>query len=233
MELPERWKSILRRPAKLSDILGQIQAKRMSGKTIFPPEDKVFRALELTPPENVKVVIIGQDPYHGDGQANGLAFSVESGVRIPPSLRNIYKELVNDQLCPIPTSGDLTPWAKQGVLLLNTALTVEKGCPGSHTGLGWEAVVGAVLSGLLQYNYERDIYYPIFVLWGDKARKFMSDNVSSVYEDAPILMSTHPSPFSAARAAGEIPAFMGSRPFSKINAILEDRGQTPIKWALD
>ena len=185
---------------------------------IYPPKKKVFSAFQLTPYDEVKVVILGQDPYHGPNQANGLSFSVESGVPFPPSLRNIFKELESDLGCEIPTSGDLTPWAKQGVLLLNTALTVQAGAPMSHAGKGWEEFTDEVL----QYLNEKS--KPIvFILWGKHAQS----KIKYINQDKHfIIKSAHPSPLSAHRG------FFGSQPFSKTNEFLNSAGLSSIDWCL-
>jgi uracil-DNA glycosylase len=186
--------------------------------TVYPPEDEVFAALELTPYERVKVMILGQDPYHGPGQAHGLAFSVRPEVTPPPSLRNMLRELRDDVGCPLPDNGDLVPWARQGVLLLNAVLTVRDGEPNSHKGKGWETFTDAVIRAV------NDRPEPVvFVLWGGYAGK------KEALLDAgrhTVLKSAHPSPLSAKRG------FFGSRPFSKINAALEKVGQAPVDWCL-
>lgn len=183
------------------------------GKKIYPPKYHVFRAMELCPLDKVKVVILGQDPYHGPGQANGLAFSVNKGITLPPSLRNIFKELESD-LRIKNTYGDLTSWAKQGVLLLNTVLTVEEGKPGSHYDIGWEKYTDNIIRHL---NKKEDI---IFVLWGSKAKakKLLIDE-----EKHYILESAHPSPLSCQ-------GFFGCRHFSKINDILVSINKKIINW---
>ena len=190
--------------------------KRRAEVRVFPEEKNVFNALELTPFESVKVVILGQDPYHGSGQAHGLSFSVQKGIPLPPSLRNIYKELQEDIGGGLPTEGDLSHWAKQGVLLLNTVLTVEEGNANSHKGMGWERLTNRLIESLIELNHP-----VIFILWGkpaqDKEKLIM--NPSHV-----ILKSPHPSPLSAYRG------FFGSKPFSRINDILIQQGQIPIRW---
>lgn len=185
---------------------------------IFPDMYHIFEALELTPYENVKVVILGQDPYHGPNQAHGLAFSVQPGVRIPPSLRNIYKELEADLGIPPVDHGNLVHWAEQGVLLLNTVLTVRNGEANSHRGQGWEAFTDAVIEKL---NGREDPV--IFILWGRPAqtKEKMIDTSKHI-----IIKSPHPSPLSANRG------FFGSKPFSKANDALIALGKTPIDWQL-
>lgn len=188
---------------------------------IYPQSEDVFNAFKLTPFENVKVVILGQDPYHGKGQAHGLSFSVKSGNRIPPSLRNIYKELESDiEDFVIPTHGDLTSWANQGVLLLNTTLTVRESLPNSHQGLGWDTFTNRIISVL---NKEREDI--VFMLWGAHARSkksLIDDKVHHIFECA------HPSPFSADRG------FFGCRHFSQANYILKnlDNKSEEINWQI-
>lgn len=188
-------------------------------KTIFPQKDHIFEALKLTPYQNVKVVIIGQDPYHGTGEAHGLSFSVQEGIKVPPSLKNIYKELEDDLGIIEPKDkGDLTSWAKQGVLLLNAILTVEKDKPASHRKLGWERLTNYIIKVLDEH--ETPI---VFILWGNFAKE------KSVLITNPkhlILSSAHPSPFSASYG------FFGSKPFSKANAFLKENGMDPIDWQL-
>ena len=187
--------------------------------TVFPPKRLIFNALERTPPKNTKVVILGQDPYHGDGQANGLAFSVNSGVKFPPSLRNIFKELKNDLGYEIPFSGDLSPWAECGVLLLNTHLTVRRNEAGSHSKIGWEAFTDSIIQRLSEHREN-----VVFILWGKHAR---SKAVLIDREKHHILESAHPSPLSAHNG------FWNTEPFSKTNAYLEENGISPIEWKLD
>ena len=184
-------------------------------KAIYPEYKNIFRAMELTDYDDVKVVILGQDPYHGTGEAHGLSFSVREGTKIPPSLRNIFKELKSDVKIT-KTNGDLTSWARQGVLLLNSVLTVEKDMPASHKGKGWEMFTDNVIS----YLNERE--EPIvFVLWGNYAKEKKKLITNKNHE---IIMSAHPSPFSASRG------FFGSKPFSKINKFLRENDMDEIKW---
>lgn len=186
---------------------------------IFPPSDDIFNAFHLTPLSEVKVVIIGQDPYHEPGQAHGLCFSVKPGVDIPPSLVNIYKELQDDLGCYIPNNGYLVKWAKQGVLLLNTVLTVRAHRANSHHGQGWEEFTDAAIRAL--NTQDRPI---VFILWGKpaQAKKSMLNNPSHLILEAP-----HPSPLSAYRG------FFGSRPFSRTNAFLREKGVEPIDWQIE
>ncbi len=185
---------------------------------IYPPKNVAFKALHLTPFEKTKVVILGQDPYHGEGQANGLAFSVNKGIKLPPSLRNIFKELQSDLGYPIPSSGDLTAWAKQGVLLLNSVLTVKKDSPASHRNLGWQLYTDSVISQLSSKKENL-----VFILWG----KYAQEKVSLIDESKHmVIQSPHPSPFSANRG------FFGSKPFSKTNTYLKSKGISEIDWRL-
>lgn len=186
---------------------------------VFPPSGEIFHAFEVTPLHEVKVVILGQDPYHGEGQAHGLCFSVRPEVEIPPSLENIYTELHDDLDCYIPNNGYLEKWAKQGVLLLNTVLTVRAHQANSHRGIGWEEFTDAAIRIL--NKEDRPI---VFILWGRPAqqKKAMLDNPRHLILEAP-----HPSPLSAYRG------FFGSRPFSKTNDFLKSHGITPIDWQIE
>lgn len=188
-------------------------------KQIFPPADDIFNAFHLTPLHKVKVVILGQDPYHGDGQAHGLCFSVRPGVQVPPSLQNIYQELHDDLGCTIPDHGCLVKWAKQGVLLLNTVLTVRAHQANSHKGIGWEEFTDAAIRKLNEQD--RPI---VFILWGRPAqmKKAMLHNPKHLILEAP-----HPSPLSAYRG------FFGSRPCSQANRFLEVQGIEPIDWQIE
>ena len=186
---------------------------------IFPPADDIFNAFELTPLHEVKVVILGQDPYHGEGQAHGLCFSVKPDVEIPPSLVNIYKELQDDCGCEIPNNGYLTKWAKQGVLLLNTVLTVRAHQANSHRGIGWEEFTDAAIRILNEQDRPM-----VFILWGRPAqmKKSMLTNPNHL-----IIESPHPSPLSAYRG------FFGSRPFSRTNKFLKEHGIKEIDWQIE
>ena len=189
-----------------------------SKKTIYPKGEQYFEALNLTPFEKVKVVIIGQDPYHGPGQAHGLSFSVQDGVRFPPSLQNIFKELQSDLSVEKPKSGNLQKWSEQGVLLLNAVLTVEDGNAGAHQGKGWELFTDSIIHAL---NKEKENL--VFILWGAYAQK------KGAFIDRQkhlVLESVHPSPLSSHRG------FFGSKPFSKTNAYLKAQGLDPIDWSL-
>ena len=186
---------------------------------IFPPADDIFNAFALTPLHEVKVVILGQDPYHGEGQAHGLCFSVKPDVEIPPSLVNIYKELQDDCGCEIPNNGYLTKWAKQGVLLLNTVLTVRAHQANSHRGIGWEEFTDAAIRVLNEQDRPM-----VFILWGRPAqmKKSMLTNPNHL-----IIESPHPSPLSAYRG------FFGSRPFSRTNKFLKEHGIKEIDWQIE
>lgn len=193
--------------------------KEYQTRKVFPPTDDIFNAFHLTPLDQVKVVILGQDPYHGDGQAHGLCFSVKPEVEIPPSLVNIYKELEDDLGCYVPNNGYLEKWAKQGVLMLNTVLTVRAHQANSHRGIGWEQFTDAAIQVLA--GQDRPM---AFILWGKPAqmKKAMLHNPKHLILEAP-----HPSPLSAYRG------FFGSRPFSKVNQYLEQNGLEPIDWQIE
>jgi uracil-DNA glycosylase len=193
-------------------------AEKQAGKRIFPPGSEWFHALDTTPLDQVRVVIIGQDPYHGPGQAHGLCFSVRPGVKVPPSLVNIYKELRDDLGIEPPRQGNLEHWANQGVLLLNAVLTVEAHRAGSHQGKGWEQFTDAVI----RLVNEREVPV-VFILWGSYAQRKASFVDQSKHL---VLKSPHPSPLSAHNG------FFGSKPFSKTNRFLEEHGQAPIDWRL-
>lgn len=186
-------------------------------KTIFPPKGYIFNALKLTPFSNVRVVIMGQDPYHGEGEAHGLSFSVQKGIKVPPSLQNIYKELYSDLGITPRSDGDLTGWAKEGVLLLNAVLTVEKDKPASHRKLGWERLTDYII----KLVNEKDTPV-VFILWGNFAKekvKFITNPIHCV------ITSPHPSPFSARYG------FFGSKPFSRTNEFLKSKNLKEINWA--
>ena len=195
-----------------------LRHEKQAGKVIYPPGEQIFNALDSTPFDNVKVVILGQDPYHGPGQAHGLCFSVQPGVPPPPSLQNIFKEIESDLGLPRPSHGCLQSWAEQGVLLLNAVLTVQQNQAASHQGRGWERFTDKVVELL---NAERDGL--VFMLWGSYAQKkgHFIDREKHL-----VLQSAHPSPLSAHRG------FLGSRHFSQANAYLEQRGAEPINWSL-
>ncbi len=193
--------------------------KEYKEKQIFPPSDEVFNAFNYTPLDKVKVVILGQDPYHNEHEAEGLCFSVKKGVTIPPSLRNIYKELESDLGCTIPSHGSLVQWAKQGVLMLNTVLTVQAGAANSHKGMGWEMFTDEIIRILNKQNSPI-----VFILWGKPAQ---SKKKMLINENHLILEAPHPSPLSSYRG------FFGSKPFSQVNEFLEKNGVETIDWQID
>ncbi len=222
--VPESWRSVLD-PVLASpgsrQLGGFLKAEEAAGKAIYPPRGTRLAALELTPLDTVKVVILGQDPYHGPGQAHGLSFSVQDGVKVPPSLVNIYKELASDLGLPIPRHGNLTNWARQGVLLLNAALTVEDGQPGSHQGRGWEAITDAVVAAVAA---KADPC--VFLLWGSHAQRKAQSVPGLMSSHHLVLTAPHPSPLSAHRG------FLGCRHFSQANVFLEAKGRGGVDWAL-
>jgi len=197
----------------------QVVEQEYANKTIFPPKDNIFEALKLTSYENTRVVIVGQDPYHGEGEAHGLSFSVRKGVKVPPSLKNIYEELHNDLGIASKNDGDLTNWAKSGVLLLNAVLTVVKDTPASHRKLGWELFTDYIIK--LLNEKEEPV---VFILWGNfaKEKKILITNPKHY-----IITSPHPSPFSARYG------FFGSKPFSKTNDFLRKNNLKEINWDLN
>ncbi len=224
-DVPESW-----RPA-LQDVLatpearklgGWLRAEEDAGKVIYPPRGLRLTALAMTPLDKVRVVILGQDPYHGLGQAHGLSFSVPDGVKPPPSLANIFKELESDCGIPRPNSGNLTSWAQQGVLLLNNTLTVEEAKAGSHAGRGWDVVTDAAVQAVAETGKPT-----VFMLWGSHAAK-KAGRVKGLGRTPHHLMlnAPHPSPLSSYRG------FFGSKPFSQANAFLSERGRGMIDWSL-
>ncbi|MCA6061906.1 MULTISPECIES: uracil-DNA glycosylase [unclassified Thalassolituus] len=220
-ELHPSWQAVLGSELEqpyMHNLREFLKAEKAAGKVIFPPGPQIFNAFNHTPFQQVRVVIIGQDPYHGPGQAHGLSFSVQPGVKIPPSLVNIFKEIEGDLGLRMSGSGDLTPWADQGVLLLNATLTVEQANAGSHQGKGWEQFTDAAIRAL---NEQREGL--VFVLWGSYAQK-----KGAVIDPQKhlVLKSVHPSPLSAHRG------FFGNRQFSRINDYLISRGEAPIQWQL-
>lgn len=223
--IPESWRPALESALASPEarrLGGWLRAEEDAGKTIYPPRGSRLRAFELTPLDAVKAVILGQDPYHGPGQAMGLAFSVPPGERIPPSLRNIYKELESDLGLPPPRHGDLRHWAEQGVLLLNASLTVEAGSAGSHAGKGWEAVTDAAIAAVAARSQPT-----VFILWGSHAQA-KAARIPRLLRESPhlVISSPHPSPLSAHRG------FFGSRPFSRTNDFLSSREREEIDWSL-
>lgn len=223
--IPESWRATLGPVLGLPEarkLGGWLAAEEAAGKVVYPPRGTRLAALALTPLDEVRCVILGQDPYHGPGQAHGLAFSVQAGVRPPPSLVNIYKELESDLGLPRAQTGDLTRWARQGVLLLNNTLTVEAGLAGSHAGRGWDAVTDACVAAVAERAEPT-----VFILWGSHA-KTKASRVPALGRASHhlVLTSPHPSPLSAHNG------FFGSRPFSQANAFLESAGRGEIDWRL-
>lgn len=221
--LPSSWSPVLQPVLATQEarrLGGWLRAEETAGKRIYPPRGQRLAALELTPLDKVKVVILGQDPYHGPGQAHGLAFSVPQGVPPPPSLVNIYKELKSDLGIGPPDHGDLSHWAKQGVLLLNNALTVEAGQAGSHQNRGWEAITDAAVAAVAALPEPS-----VFILWGSHAQAKAARIPELTNNDRHLVIrSPHPSPLSAHRG------FFGSKPFSRANAFLEANGRGAIDW---
>lgn len=221
IKLEESWKAALLdefNQPYMQSIGDFLRAEKAAGKQIYPPGSLIFNALNSTPLPNVRVVIIGQDPYHGPGQAHGLCFSVLPGVPVPPSLQNIFKELKRDLNIDPPNHGCLQEWANQGVLLLNTSLTVEQGLAGSHARLGWQTFTDRIISVVSQYGEQ-----VVFLLWGSHAQSKLPLIDA---ERHLVLKSAHPSPLSAHRG------FLGNGHFSQTNQYLQAHGKTPIEWAL-
>jgi uracil-DNA glycosylase len=219
VQLPADWKTVLadelRKP--YFEKLQKFVDTERAAHTVFPPEDDVFNAFQLTPYERVKVLLLGQDPYHDDGQAHGLCFSVRPGVKPPPSLVNVFKELHHDLGCKIPNNGYLVPWAEQGVMLLNAVLTVRAHKPTSHKNHGWETFTDAVIRALNERS--RPV---VFLLWGGYAHK----KIKLIDDERHrIVTAAHPSPLSLKK-------FLGSKCFSAVNEALEELGETPIDWQL-
>jgi len=222
VKIEDSWKGTLKqeftKPYFLQ-IATHLKAEKVSGKTIYPPGGLIFNAFNTTHFDNVKVVILGQDPYHGQGQAHGLSFSVPKGIPPPPSLINIFKELQNDIGVSIPNHGNLTHWAEQGVMLLNASLTVRANEPMSHAGIGWAEFTNAVIEKI---SAQKE--HVVFLLWG----KFAQEKISLVDETKHlVLKAAHPSPFSADKG------FFGCKHFSKTNAWLMSKGIDPIDWKLN
>ncbi|MDH5888107.1 uracil-DNA glycosylase [Vibrio splendidus] len=222
MSAPKSWESIIndeRDKEYFQSVLAFVEQQRNSGKTIYPPQEQVFSAFDMTPFESVRVVILGQDPYHGAKQAHGLAFSVLPGVKIPPSLRNMYKELAQDiDGFEIPSHGYLDTWASQGVLMLNTVLTVEEAKAHSHAKCGWETFTDTIIAELNQRSEPI-----IFLLWGAHAQKKGQAIDADKHH---VLVAPHPSPLSARRG------FFGCQHFSMTNELLSSINQQPIDWTL-
>jgi len=222
VKIEETWKETLKqeftKPYFLQ-IATHLKSEKISGNTIYPPGSLIFNAFNTTHFDNVKVVILGQDPYHGQGQAHGLSFSVPKGIPPPPSLNNIFKELHNDIGVPIPNHGNLTHWAEQGVMLLNASLTVRANEPMSHAAIGWAEFTNAVIEKISALKE-----HTVFLLWG----KFAQEKISLVDETKHlVLKAAHPSPFSADKG------FFGCKHFSKTNAWLISKGIDPIDWKLN
>lgn len=220
-QLPPSWREALEAEFSkpyMASLEAFLEHERQE-HAVYPPPEDMLNALKYTPFDQVRVLVVGQDPYHGKGQAHGLAFSVRRGVRPPPSLLNIFKELQDDLGLPTPKHGSLEHWAKQGVLLLNTSLTVRAGEPASHKNKGWEHFTDAIIKAV------SDKPQPVvFVLWGAHAQKKLGLIDTSRHT---VIKAAHPSPYSADKG------FFGSRPFSKINAALRKQGQPEIDWSLD
>ena len=215
-DIPASWRRVLELPP-LEQLFAFVERERRDCE-VFPPEDRVFAALAATPPERVRAVLLGQDPYHDRGQAQGLAFSVPRGCKLPPSLRNIFRELVDDLGGEMPESGDLSAWAEEGVLLLNPVLTVRAHAPGSHRGRGWEAFTDAVIRAV--NAGPRPV---VFLLWGAEAQKKQTLIDQRRHR---MILGVHPSPLAAYRG------FFGSRPFSRTNELLRELGRPPLTFAL-
>ena len=223
-DIPPSWKAALEPVLAMPEsrkLGGWLRAEEDAGKVIYPPRGQRLAALAMTPLDEVRVVILGQDPYHGEGQAHGLCFSVADGVKVPPSLRNIYKELESDCGVPPRNNGNLSGWAKQGVLLLNNTLTVQAGQAGSHAGRGWDAITDAVVQAVVDRGDPT-----VFILWGSHARK-KAGRVKGLgaSDNHLVLTSAHPSPLSAHNG------FFGTRPFSQTNEFLGRHGRGQIDWS--
>jgi uracil-DNA glycosylase len=221
VQIEESWKKLLQQEFSKSyfeNIVAFLKTEKAQSKIIYPPGSLIFNAFEKTPLNKLKVLLLGQDPYHGKGQAMGLSFSVPKGVRPPPSLINIFKELYDDVGVPISSSGDLTPWAEQGVMLLNAALTVRGGEPNSHSKIGWHEFTDAVIK---KVSDEKEGI--VFLLWGSFAHQ-KQELIDQTRHH--VLKAAHPSPYSADKG------FFGCRHFSKTNKFLTDQKQDPIDWAL-
>lgn len=221
VNIEDSWKLILKDEFEkpyFSDLVAYLREQKKLGKLIYPKGTEIFNAFLYTPFNELKVVILGQDPYHGEGQAHGLCFSVPRGIPLPPSLLNIFKELKTDLNIEMPSSGDLTPWAKQGVLLLNTSLTVEKAMPMSHSKIGWEQFTNAIIKNISQHQN-----HVVFILWG----RFAQQKISFIDTSKHLILSAaHPSPLSAHNG------FWNCKHFSKSNEYLIQNGKVPINWSL-
>ncbi|RZP17874.1 MAG: uracil-DNA glycosylase [Erythrobacter sp.] len=220
--IPESWRPVLEPALAAPEVRrlgGFLVAEEAAGKPVYPPRGCRLKALELTPLDSVKVVILGQDPYHGPGQAMGLSFAVPEGVKVPPSLANIYKELEADLGIARPAHGDLSAWARRGVLLLNNTLTVEGGKAASHAGRGWETVTDACVAAVAARAEPS-----VFILWGSHAQAKAKRIAGLRAGQHCVIESPHPSPLSAYRG------FFGSRPFSRANAFLTEHGRASVDW---
>jgi uracil-DNA glycosylase len=220
IDIPSSWQTMLAGELEqpyFQKLAAFVDAERQQHK-VFPPEQDVFNALKTTPFEQVNVLLLGQDPYHNEGQAHGLCFSVRPGVMPPPSLANIFRELQDDLGCTIPNNGYLAPWAEQGVLMLNAVLTVRAHQANSHKGKGWETFTDAIIRKVNEKNEQ-----VVFVLWGNYAQKKLTLIDTTRHA---VVQSVHPSPLSARNG------FFGSRPFSTINAALQAAGNPPIDWQI-
>lgn len=224
MLLEKSWYKALEEEIKkpyIQQLKAILQKEKEEGKTVYPEEKLVFNAFLKTPLESVKVVVMGQDPYHGEGQAHGLSFSVPKGVTPPPSLKNIFKEMQTDLNLSPPNHGCLESWAQQGVLLLNATLTVQAKTPKSHYGIGWERFTDAVIEVLCK---RKDPL--VFLLWGKTAFEKCDNILNKIAHSHVVLVAAHPSPYSASK-------FFGCRHFSKVNECLANWGKTPIRWNLE
>lgn len=223
-DVPQSWAKILKEELKkpyLVRLKAFLVQEKLAGHIVYPSEMNIFQALSLTPFDKVKVVLIGQDPYHGPGQAHGLSFSVPKGVAIPPSLQNIFKEIHDDVELPIPSSGNLEGWARQGVLLLNATLTVRAGEPLSHHKKGWEEFTDAIVEKIA--TEKKNI---VFMLWGKNAQEKCLRFSHILQDNHLILTAAHPSPYSANKG------FLGCKHFSKTNTYLVEHGLEPINWGV-
>ena len=224
MKLESSWHQLLHEEIQkpyIQELKAFLQREQQQNAVVYPPEPLVFSAFLHAPYTAVKVVIMGQDPYHGKGQAHGLSFSVLEGVRPPPSLKNIFSEIEQDLGIPAPNTGCLIPWAKQGVLLLNATLTVRSGEPRSHYGKGWERFTDAVVAKLIEREDP-----VVFMLWGKSAQEKLQPILDAKKTSHAVLTAAHPSPYSA------YSGFFGCRHFSKANDYLKQWGKTPIDWRL-
>jgi len=225
--LSGQWKSHFEQELQadyMDDLRRFLRFEMEAGQVVYPPKEQWFNAFELTPFENVKVVIVGQDPYHGEGQAHGLSFSVPHGIKIPPSLRNIYKELNRDLGMPIPNTGNLEQWARQGVLLLNASLTVRAQEAASHSKQGWQRFTNSCIQYLNAHKQGL-----VFLAWGRFAHSVCEQVDASKHH---VIKTSHPSPLGATKSGKDFTAFMGSSCFSQANRYLFEQGESPIDWQI-